>query len=74
MWIYNTKFLEEINLITSDDSIKIIPITTNNSVILMNHFNLLFNAKEIDVTLESFLLGHIHDKLSDCPLRKYKER
>lgn len=41
---------------------------------LMNHFNLFFNAEEIDVTLESFLLGHVHDKLPDYALRKYKER
>ena len=60
----------ENNLITFYNSIKIIPITTNNSVMLMNHFNLFFNAKEIDIMLESFLLGHVHDKLSSCLLRK----
>lgn len=60
----STKFSEENNLIISSNSIKIIPISTNNSVMLTNHLNLFFNAKEIDVMLESFLLGHVHDKLS----------
>lgn len=60
----STKFSEENNLIVSSNSIKIIPISTNNFVMLMNHLNLFFNAKEIDVMLESFLLGHGHDKLS----------
>lgn len=41
-------FSEE-NYVISYNSIKIIPVTTNNSVMLMNNFNLLFNTKEIDV-------------------------
>lgn len=70
MLSWNSKFSVENNLIISYNSIKITPITTNNSVMLMNHFNLFFNAKEIDVMLECFLLGHEHDKLSSCLLRK----
>ena len=37
---------------------------------LINYFNLFFNAKEIDIMPESFQLGHLHDKLSICLLRK----
>lgn len=67
MWSWNTKFSVENN---SFNSFKIIPITTNNSVMLINYFNLFFNAKEIDIMPESFQLGHLHDKLSICLLRK----